>query len=401
MVEAYLNRKYVVLAALLLTVLILASIFIGLNVLSKQIPTKPLNKPFYVGVEFAYADQFGELKALVDKVKDYTNLFVIGSVGMSFNRSALDQSADYLFNSGLNFIVLFTGSDMYNASIGYPADNNTFVWMKNAGQKYGDKFLGVYRYDEPGGSQLDDVRSRLIKNGTYYSSVNTEYNNILSLILKTYYENGSLQRIFTSDYGLYWFDYASNYTTVFGEFVGNQSRQDKERMIALDRGAAESFNKTWGVIVTWKYFYKPPYLESGDELYSDLSLAYNAGATYAVVFSYPNVTNSNYGTLTQSHFDALHKFWINIHSNPESFASYNAEVAYVIPKDYGFGFRNPNDSIWGLFPADELSPKIWNDTSNLLSRYETRVNIIYDEPAIIESTLNNYTQVYYWNQTIT
>jgi hypothetical protein len=53
--------------------------------LSKQTSTttRTTNRQFYVGVEFAYADQFGELKALVDKVKDYTNLFVMGSVGLS------------------------------------------------------------------------------------------------------------------------------------------------------------------------------------------------------------------------------------------------------------------------------------------------------------------------------
>jgi hypothetical protein len=273
--------------------------------------------------------------------------------------------------------------------------------MIDAKQKYGDKFLGIYRFDEPGGNQLDGGQFQLINESSSYSDVAKSYVYNLSNILTYYYVNGSLQKIFTSDYGLYWFDYASNYTTVFGEFAGNQTQQDKERMIALDRGAAESFNKSWGVIVTWKYYDQSPYLESGVELYSDLTLAYSAGATYAVVFSYPNITISNYGTLTQAHFDALQKFWINIHNNPESFASYNAEVAYVIPKDYGFGFRNPNDSIWGLFPLDALTPKIWDDTTTLLDRYGTNLNIIYDDPEIIGATLNNYTKVFYWNQTIT
>ena len=84
---------------------------------SKQ--TSTTTRPFYVGVEFAYANQFSQLKALVDKVKNYTNLFVMGSVGLSFNRTALDESCDYLFNSGLNFIVLFTSFTMYNYSNGY------------------------------------------------------------------------------------------------------------------------------------------------------------------------------------------------------------------------------------------------------------------------------------------
>ena len=365
---------------------------------STQTPLKPLTRPFYLGVEFSYGDQFSQLKALVDKVENYTNLFVIGSLGISFNRSALDQSADYLFHSGLKFIVFFTSSNMYNDSNGYPGDNTIFDWMGNATMKYGQQFLGVYRFDEPGGNQLDDGHSRLVNNGTSYAEVSQDYVSGLSIIIK-YFLNFAPQ-IFTADYGLYWFDYNSSYTAVFGEFVGNQTQQDKERMIALDRGAAESFDKNWGVIVTWKYD-QPPYLESGSELYSDLSLAYGAGATYALVFSYPNVTNSIYGTLTQSHFDALKKFWVNIHNSPSSFASYNATVAYVIPNDYGFGFRNSNDTIWGLFPPDTLTPKIWNDTTTLLNQYGANLNIIYDEPAIIGSTINNYTKVFYRNQTIT
>ena len=56
--------------------------------------------------------------------------------------------------------------------------------------------------------------------------------------------------VFTADYGLYWFDYKSNYSSIFAEFVGNQSR---ERHIALCRGAADAFDRDWSVIVTWKH----------------------------------------------------------------------------------------------------------------------------------------------------
>ena len=144
---------------------------------------------------------------------------------------------------------------------------------------------------------------------------------------------------------------------------------------------------------------------------ADLSLAYSAGATYAVVFSYPNITT--YGTLTQQQLNALQKFWNEIHTNPGSFAPNTPEEAYVIPEDYGFGFRSPTDTIWGLFPADSLSPKIWNDTESLLygfvSPYElppqyyyySNLNIIYDNLTVIGSTLKNYAKVFYWNQTIT
>jgi hypothetical protein len=389
-----LNRKYVIIAAVLLITLISVSLFLIL---------KSSARLFYVGVEFAYGSQFSQLKALVDKVKDYTNLFVIGSVTLTFNRTALNESCNYIYNSGLNFIVLITSYPMYNATNGYPPGNTVFDWIGNATREYGDKFLGIYRFDEPGGNQLDDGTYQLIKNASLsYAQVAQTYVGTLSGFTHFYGTLGDrtsapVLKIFTSDYGLYWFDYQGGYSTVFAEFVGNQSRQS---IIALERGAAQSFNRPWGVIITWKYD-QQPYLEHGDELLSDLSQAYSAGATYAVVFSYPNITG--YGTLTLDDFEALQTFWSEIHTNPGQFGSNTAEGAYVVPANFGFGFRNPDDTIWGLFPAANYpsTGKIWNDTQILLACYYNRLNIIYDYPGIIAPTLNDYSKVFYWNQTIT
>jgi hypothetical protein len=38
-------------------------------------------------------------------VKNYTNLFVIGSLEMSFNQTALNEACDYVVDSGLQLIV--------------------------------------------------------------------------------------------------------------------------------------------------------------------------------------------------------------------------------------------------------------------------------------------------------
>lgn len=395
------NHKYVILAAILLVVLISLSLFITFNQPSKQ----TVARPFYVGVEFAYGDQFSQVKALVDKVKDYTNFFVIGTPSLTFNRSALDQSCDYLYSSKLNFIVLITSFPMYNDSNGYPPNNNIFDWIGNATLKYGTQFFGIYRFDEPGGNQLDDGPYQLISSPAGgYTEVADGYVGNLSAIINYYFSHSGAPRIFTSDYGLYWFDYQSNYSTVFAEFVGNETRhtmQDRQQIISLVRGAAESFHKDWGVIVTWAYT-NPPFLENGTQLYSDLTLAYSSGATYAVVFSYSDNAsyNTGYGILTQDHFDALQRFWQTIHTNPSAIAQNKATVAYVIPKDYGYGFRSPTDIIWGLFPADNLTQKISLDIHTLLNNYYSNLNIIYDEPEITGPTLNNYAKVYYWNQTV-
>jgi hypothetical protein len=55
--------------------------------------------------------------------------------------------------------------------------------------------------------------------------------------------NQSDVELFTSDYGLYWFDYKGGYNTVFAELFGGQT---DAQTLALDRGAADMQDKTWG-----------------------------------------------------------------------------------------------------------------------------------------------------------
>ena len=399
MVERVLNRKYVILAVALLIALISVSVFLTLE------PYKEISaKSFYFGVEFAYGNQFSQVKALVDKVKGYTNLFVIGSVLLTFNRTALDESCNYIYTSGLNFIVFVTSYPMYNSTNGYPGNNTLFDWMGNATQTYGSRLLGFYRYDEPGGNQLDDAVFQLIKNNSLsYAEVANEYVYNLGGIVHYYSTYGgrtgvSPAKMFTSDYGLFWFDYESGYSAVFTEFLGNESSQIP---IALDRGAAQSFNRQWGAIVTWNSEFPNP--EPGGQLLSDLSTAYTAGATYTVVYTFPNITGYSYGTLPQEDFEALRTFWNLLHTNSVSSLSNEAEAAYGIPINLGFGFRSADDTIWGLFPAsnDSYTATIWSDTQLLLSTYGYALNIIYDNQTVIQPTLKEYPHVYYYNQTIT
>ena len=265
-------RRRAVAAAIAGIAVILISVF----AVSQWLSPKPEIPEFYVGVEVAYEDATAsDVKAMVDKVKDYTNLIVIGSPEISLNQTALNNTCDYISNAGLNFIVLFTDSTMYTTY-------DPFAWMTDAKQKYGDKFLGVYRYDEPGGNQLDSGNETLVTNAANYSDAARQY-TYLGIIVN-YYLNYAPQ-VFTADYALQWFDYKSNYSAVFTEFASNNSR---EIAIAECRGAANHFEKDWGTIITWKYD-GLPYIESGEELYNGMVRGYTNRAKYAIVFAHPKL----------------------------------------------------------------------------------------------------------------
>jgi hypothetical protein len=366
-----------------LAIALIAVILVSLFALNEWFSNHQSTPEFFVGVEFAYGNA-SDLKDLVDKVKNYTNLFVIGSLEISFNQTTLNEACDYIVNAGLHFIVLFTDSELYNYKI--------FVWMEEAKQKHDDKFLGVYRYDEPGGNQLDHGSSMLVENATDYADAAANYTSSLKGIVNYYLNH--IGKLFTADYGLYWFDYEAGYSAVFTEFGWNFSRQ---LHIALCRGAAKAQNRDWGAMVTWTYN-GTPYIESGGNLYEDLTLAYAAGAKYVVIFDYPKI--GRYGILTEEHFDALKKFWNYIHDKPQNYGANQGEVAYVLPQDYGFGFRSPNDNIWGLWNADDLSHKVWGDADKLIGQYDSRLDIVYNDPEFINAIMSRYDQLFFWNETV-
>ena len=397
-------RLVFIITILLIFTIVLALFYIQTLESNKKPP--PSKREFYVGAEYAYGydnqtaqEQLTQLQALVDKVKDYTNLLIIGSLGLTFNQTTLRQACDYIYNANLSIIVLFTGLNVYEdlpSSLTY----NTTVWMRDAQQKYGEKFLGIWRYDEPGGRTLEQGIHPIIDKEditmeyTYGDAANLYFERLH--IFPNYYLHFS-PKVFTADFGLYWFDYQAGYTSLFAEFVGNESR---ERHVALCRGAADVFGRDWGAIITWKYT-QAPYLESPDELYVDLALAYGSGAKYAIVFSYPQLEGTEFGILTEQHFEAMKRFWDDIHSDPQTFGSGERQAAYVLPASYGFGFRKPNDTIWGVFPADSLSAKIFNDINNTLPRlYGSHFDVLYNQPPLTQDLLDRYGKVYYWNQTI-
>jgi len=357
---------------------------------------------FFVGVEYAIDNHSVEgCKALVDRVKNFTNVFVADSVGITFDINNLNEVCDYVYDAGLYFYVFFI-SLVYESEGDYILRYNYYphIWIADAKEKYGDKFLGAYAMDEPGGNQLDAGSFQLVKEAKDQTEAAEVYLEWLYIHIEYYLYARECEEItvLTSDYGLYWFDYKAGYDIVLTEFAWNHSRP---LHVALCRGAANVQNKEWGVMVTWTYD-GPPYLVSGDELYDDLISAYHNGAKYVVIFDHPDTDYSEYGILTEEHFDAIEKFWNYVNDNPSKHGTVKATVAYVLPENFGFGFRSVDDNIWGLWSADtdERVEKIWSDVNQLLEEYGFRLDIVYSDPEFNDSLQQHYDELFFWNETI-
>jgi len=340
---------------------------------------------FYVGVDIAY-DDLDAIKNLVDQTVGYTNIVIIGSTGVTYNRDKLNQTILYLENQGLSYGI-------------YAAAATMLVSINESITSCNDNFVGIYYDDEHGGRLLDlDSRSYVSSADNYSDAASQLINAIRYRINGDFYMNTSLPfivpssfRLFTSDYALYWFDYKAGYDVVLAQFGWNYSRQLN---VALCRGAATAHDRDWGVIVTWTYT-EPPYLGSNEELFDDLVLAYENGAKYALVFD--SDEDYSHSTLSQEHLNALEQFWEYTKEHPRSADLLDGRVAFVLPKDYGYGFRGPNDKVWGLWESDELALTVSSNLGALLSEYGLQLDIIYDDGIEFDKT---YKQYYFWNGTV-
>ena len=385
------------------------------------------NPNVYVGVAFG-GNTTEEAKVLIDRVKSYTNLFILdsGRNAISENETSVEEICDYAVSQGLNVIINLGVRDALQA-------NNSWFWQQPLNvtkqlwtERWGNKFLGIYYNDEPGGIQLDGNWSGWFRTyGEEYLQHNSTTSNDLKQIylkLLAYMENGTepqnynveanffVQDIikrdtgldelnaagittYTSDYGLYWFDYLGGYNVLFAELGWNCSVAEQ---IAQVKGAARLQNKEWGAIITWTYD-SPPYLDSGDQIYNQMLTSYEAGAKYIVVFDYPYTSGNAYGVMSNDQFIALQRFWNDI--TQQKLPNLSApDAVLVLPQNYGWGMRNPNDTIWGFWPTDDKTQQIAIATSKLLTQYGVSLDIVYDDPAFPIANVG-YKHVYYWNST--
>ena len=99
----------------------------------------------YVGVAYC-GNSVADGKMLIDKVKGYTNLFVLQSGLLQRDFKSVDELGDYAVSAGMFFLPYFGA--FVKASFS--------SWLESAKERWGDHLLGVYYADEAGGKMLDD-----------------------------------------------------------------------------------------------------------------------------------------------------------------------------------------------------------------------------------------------------
>ena len=364
------------------------------------------DQKLFVGVDLGYGDE-NDVYQVADATRGFANLIIIGSTKVTSDTSKLITVCEYLHQRGFYFIVYvgFAGTVL-------PPRGPNATFFDYAVRRWGNRFLGAYLFDEVGGKQMDYEINNPDKpvsraDNTSDAAIHFMINlmTFLNLEKQVFYSPPPNLKLYTSDYALYWYDFLSGYNTVLCEFVGepvgdqigNQIRnQYRQLTIGLDRGAAKTLGKNWGTIITYQA--AAGGLENGTLLYNDMVLAWQSGARYIVIFDGNSTPSGQFGVLKQEHLDAMKRFWNKANAGPK-YDEFPADVAYVLPTDYGYGFRGPEDKIWGLWPSDSFSTKIWNDTSALLTKYGGKIDIVYQDKTRNAPVDLPYRTLIFWNGT--
>jgi len=393
--------------ALLLIILLVSPLFVN-STLTVKAETAQASPSLYVGVDIAF-ESIPQTIQLIDNISSYTNFIIIGCAqrigsnvlgGGVYNETRLSFISQYVYDKGLNFIV-------YSDDPSYPSKQ----WLENATKEFGSHFMGLYYFDEPGGKQLDQAPYPVVLSAENFSDAASKYVTTLNQWLRNSpyaitnnFDYPTEYQLFTSDYGLYWYDYEAGYNTVFAEFGVNAGNEYYSRQLsmALCRGAATAFNQNWGVMIT-DYSRSWPYMENSSQLYKDMVLAYENDARYIVVFD--SNLNFTQTVLSSLQLNAIKQFWQYAQDNPRTVSQPSDRSAYVLPQDYGYGFRNPNDTIWGLWSTDYNGPASLNFTTDIsmcvvtfLQMFGQKLDILYSDANETAKSLG-YQNVIYWNDT--
>jgi len=189
--------------------------------------TKNQPPEVFFGVDVAY-ENLTEIKILINEVSSYTNFLGIGCTGITYNVTRLDEVCQYGYDKGLSFIV-------------YSERFLQHQWLEEAKNRWGERFLGFYFWDENGGKQVDLFEYKAVVEADNYTDASNQFVNRVNLSLRFMnYLDPAVPSLFTSDYALYWFNYKAGYDVLLAQLGWNYSRQLN---IALCRGAATMHEK--------------------------------------------------------------------------------------------------------------------------------------------------------------
>ena len=300
-----------------------------------------------------------------------------GSVRWSFNGTDFTYYPDGYIHSFVFHTISYYPNGTVTSSVG----NNVYTTENIT--EYTLPILSYEQILEQNPLQnYDDAAKLFVNDGKYllFENINKTQLNEKSIL------------VFTSDYGLYWWDYQSGYDVVFAQLGWNHTvTQD----IGLVRGAANLQGKSWGTVITWKYT-QPPFLTDGEEMFKQMKNSYESGAEYVLIFNYSE-DPANPNILQEEHFQALERFWNDVVQNPKiKHGNIKADTALVLPQNYGWGMRHPDDNIWGIWQPDETSQQIWNQLQNKLDKHGLKLDIVYEDPNY--PVTEKYANIYYWNQ---
>jgi hypothetical protein len=441
------------------SVIIIATVVASVLFVTYNMPSNSVADRVYVGVTYGGETVDGG-KQLIDKVKGYTNLFVLQSGTLERDFDSVNVLGDYAISAGMYFLPYFGNFVM----------ESFFNWLDAAKERWGTRLVGVYYADEPAGKMLDsNVEFQKTDAGDVVSK--TKYGDIAvqklngvvvhyelggrinlyqpedagtgrAAIYATFYSNGTItpseqvtnlvgsptyvklnasrpfqtydeaaETFYARDQGNIAF--VHNSTRVFtSDYVlswfDSMAGYDVilsqigwnltlPQQIAITRGAANLQSKDWGVVITWKYD-APPYLDSGSEILSQMRISYECGAKYILLFDYYGGNGNPYGTLQDEHFQALQSFWNDVVRNPSVVqGSVTADTVLVLPKNYGWGMRWRDDKIWGVFQADAETWRLWDLAQGVLVTGDFKADIVYEDANFpLPAT---YQHVFRWNDT--
>ena len=98
LVLVIMNRTYLLLSLFLLIIL-------GFTIFFCFLDNNNAKKPeLFVGISVANYN-LEEIIGIVDEIESYTNLFVVGSTGITYDLTRLDSVCTYLFEKGLYFMI--------------------------------------------------------------------------------------------------------------------------------------------------------------------------------------------------------------------------------------------------------------------------------------------------------